>query len=600
MGATRIFAFAVALAAGLAVLGDAARAQDSWDPFRQQDERAREQSRSKRAGTDRQPFGNADQPERDASQPLGAAPEGVVRGELAPVMASDGSGLPHELWQGLDVPAIEEHLTHIQPPPRSQALNGLWKRVWASATSPPGGGQTPGHFLALKLEVLARSGLVADMREATGKLGQGSGPLVAAVEARALVGAGDREGGCTSVRSAVRQANDLPPPLRTDVLLISGYCAIADNNQPAAGIAAQLAREQQKEPSVALAVLEALAGGTKPELHLPQKASLLDYRFLELAGAVDAAHLVERAEPALLVVLAADQRVAPDVRIVAAEAAARLNALGTSALADAYRSLAAAPAEMADPASAPGHANRRRALMFKAVEGDRQPVSKGRAMRALLDDARRAGLLMPVAEMLEPLAADVPSTPDFAWFAQPAIEIALASGRTEQARRWIALAQSRGREGDLSYWLALADIADAGAQGGRDMNLQYVEQLALQGRLDAELMHRLVTVLDALDFQMPIPLWEAASRTPQPTSGHLPETGVLSQLQDASTKKEVARTTLLALRTLGANGVSGANMLALGDTIRALKRAGLANEAHRLGFEALFPTWPRQAGEGPR
>ena len=34
-------------------------------------------------------------------------------------------------------------------------------------------------------------------------------------------------------------------------------------------------------------------------------------------------------------------------------------------------------------------------------------------------------------------------------------------------------------------------------------------------------------------------------------------------------------------------------MIALGDAIRALKRAGLEADARRLGFEALFAGWPR-------
>jgi hypothetical protein len=36
-------------------------------------------------------------------------------------------------------------------------------------------------------------------------------------------------------------------------------------------------------------------------------------------------------------------------------------------------------------------------------------------------------------------------------------------------------------------------------------------------------------------------------------------------------------------------------MIALGDTIRALKRAGLEPSARRLGLEALFAAWPRSA-----
>ena len=79
-------------------------------------------------------------------------------------------------------------------------------------------------------------------------------------------------------------------------------------------------------------------------------------------------------------------------------------------------------------------------------------------------------------------------------------------------------------------------------------------------------------MLDALDIDVPIPLWDAASRTPQPAGGYLPETGVLAELARSAKRGDAGRTMLLVMRTLGADGPEGANMLALGDAIRALKR----------------------------
>jgi hypothetical protein len=84
-----------------------------------------------------------------------------------------------------------------------------------------------------------------------------------------------------------------------------------------------------------------------------------------------------------------------------------------------------------------------------------------------------------------------------------------------------------------------------------------------------------------------------ASRTPQPAGGYLPDTGTLTELADASKRKEFGRTVLLAMRALGPHGAEGAHLIALGDAIRALKRAGLEADAHRLGLEALFAGWPR-------
>ncbi len=117
----------------------------------------------------------------------------------------------------------------------------------------------------------------------------------------------------------------------------------------------------------------------------------------------------------------------------------------------------------------------------------------------------------------------------------------------------------------------------------------------MHGRFAPDALHRLATVLDALGYNVPIPLWEAASRTPQPGGGYLPETGVLTALQDAAKEKEFGRTVLLAMKAIGPNGAESAHMIALGDAIRALKRAGLEADARRLGLEALLGSWPRTA-----
>ena len=106
----------------------------------------------------------------------------------------------------------------------------------------------------------------------------------------------------------------------------------------------------------------------------------------------------------------------------------------------------------------------------------------------------------------------------------------------------------------------------------------------------------MVTVLDALDITVPLRLWEAAGRIAQPSGGHLPETGVLGELAQAAQQKEAGRTILLVMRALGPDGPEGANALALGDSIRALKRTGLDADARRLAVEALYGAWPRTSG----
>jgi hypothetical protein len=71
---------------------------------------------------------------------------------------------------------------------------------------------------------------------------------------------------------------------------------------------------------------------------------------------------------------------------------------------------------------------------------------------------------------------------------------------------------------------------------------------------------------------------------------------VLSALADAAKKREFGRTVLLAIQSLGPGGAEGAHIIALSDSIRALRSAGLDSDARSLALEALFMSWPRVTG----
>jgi hypothetical protein len=230
----------------------------------------------------------------------------------------------------------------------------------------------------------------------------------------------------------------------------------------------------------------------------------------------------------------------------------------------------------------------RRALYFKAIEAARAPEQRARFVRAMVDDARRAGMILQLAGVLAPLIADMPVTPQAGRFAEVSLEIALLSGQYDLARRW-------GEAGGLHHWLALIDVADPQRRSGRPPSLAAMEELAVRGRLSPDTLHRLATVLDALDIDVPIGIWEAAGRTPQPATGYLPETGVLADLSQSAKRNDTGRAILLVMRALGPGGPDGANVLALGDSVRALKRLGLEADARQLALEALIMSWPRLA-----
>lgn len=519
----------------------------------------------------------------------GVIPEAVEKGDLSPVMSTDGSGLPYELWRGVNVAALEKLIASIEIPPRSPTLHELWKRLITSAA----GDASNAAFTALRLEALFRSGLA---RAAAAEIAKNpdavNDPLLMSLEARNELAAGHPDKACEMVTRAAAQKGNIPARLKGQVILMAGYCSAIHNDIAAAGLAADMAREEGVEPSPGLQALDALSINSKPKFKAAKEVSLLDYRIAERVGGLPPKMVLEKGEPALLVALATDPSTPIDLGLPATEAAARLNALTPNGLAGIYRANAEAIAPDALLSDQGPKGIARRAALFKAAETEQTPMRKTRLIRAFLDDAKHEGLSIISAKMIAPVAAAVQPAPEISWFAETGVEIGLASGRYDMARNWIALSDEPGRASGLDYWRALVDIADPN-EPQRGKSLASLESYAVGGKFAPGTLQRLATVLEALDYLVPIPLWEAANRAPQTNSGYLPETGVLTELQDASKKQEFGRTVLLVMKALGPNGAEDAHLLALGDSIRALKRAGLEPDARRLGLEALLPTWPR-------
>ena len=624
----RNLAFALISAAAMTAAAPPSWSEESWQPFNPFAEIERKKAAKRAAAPaapapDQRPMLNpmngppgtpapaASQPAPSTPQPTAAPsvaadntvpstavmrdaiPPPVEKGDLAPVMSTDGSGLPFELWRGLTADGVEKLIAQIEIPPRSPALHNLWKRLITADVTPPAGATSDGKFSALRLEALYRSGLAKEAATELAKQPAASDPLTAMLAARNELASGNSDKACYAIQKTTSAKAAMPKRLRGQAVLMSGYCAAVANDAASAGLAAELAREEGQEASPGLEALDAISINAKPKIAAPSMLTLLDYRLVQRVAPLAHKDVLEKGEPALFVALAGDATTPIDLGLPAAEEAVKLNALAPDMLAAIYR--ANASAESSDALLAGGQlkGSFRRAALFKAAETEQTPMKKSRLIRAFLDDAKRHGMLFQALQMAAAPVATLNPQPEISWFAETGAEIGLAAGQYDLVRRWVQPANVQGRPGgSLDHWLALADIADP-AVSDRGRNLQALERVAQSGRFKPDHLHRLATVLDALSYNVPIPLWEAASRTPQPATGFLPETGVLSELQDAAKKKEFGRTVLLAMKALGKGGAEGAHMIALGDSIRALKNAGLEPDARRLGLEALLADWPR-------
>ena len=150
-----------------------------------------------------------------------AVPPTVEKGSLAPVMSNDGTGLPYELWGGMDVAALEKLIATIEIPPRSPVLHDLWKKL---ITSPSGDGSNS-NFTALQLEALYRSGLARAAAAEIAKQPPGDNPLLVSLEARNELAAGHPDKACQLVSRSAALKGSIPARLKGQVILMAGYCS---------------------------------------------------------------------------------------------------------------------------------------------------------------------------------------------------------------------------------------------------------------------------------------------------------------------------------------------------------------------------------------
>jgi hypothetical protein len=475
--------------------------------------------------------------------------------------------LPNDPWRGIGASDLKQLLAAAPLPSSSPVLAGLTARVLA------GGNQAGGEELALRVSALERAGRV---EEAAGLLSRAVGsndPYLLGRYALVLLALGRVDEAC---EIHLGQALQGAPATGTSkqALLVPAYCAAAGGDAAGARLALQLAREGGAETSVAAATLG------QRQAPIPKTVGVVDYLFLSLGEKRPGAELAAKADPELLFLLARDGTAAAELRVAAAERAASLNIIAGEELARAYRESAQALSKTAQSPPV------LRAKLFAAFEAAPSAKIRAESIAALLETARDQGNEVPIAEALARANAGLVQDPQAAAFAETGIRVAALAGDERSAWAWIDASGAR-----LRSWQLLLAASDPSGPRAEAALAQGVE-LALQGRLPPPLLHRLVTVLDALDHEVPIPLWDEAGKSPQPMDGDLPPTGMLTSLKQAAGAGEIGRTVLLVAAVLGPRGAAGAHLIALGDVLRALKRVGLDQEARRLGFEALYAHWP--------
>ena len=515
---------------------------------------------------------------------------GLTRGERARGRHIDH---PADLWRGMSFERFRDGLLALDGTGGSLVLNNLVASALLDRRSMPTN-TDPQTSDLLRMVVLYRMGRIRDLSAFVGTISANNRSLpVRVFEARALLAQGRLAQACKLATSFPVGNQDLSPDLLSESLMMTALCAAQNKDFQTMGLMADLARDKNIRSPLSYAIIDYLLSGVKPAIKLPAKLGVRDYYFLRLTQLKTPRRLLERAEPALVYALAFDRTTSPALRLEAAERAAARGQVDAQGLASIYSDVAAIRSRQRGGRRSDAYT---RALLFDGLSRTSDPRHRAKIIDTLLANVRGKHLSAVISSMLVPYVAKIQPEPGLSWFAMRAVEVALLSQDMQLAERWFLFVKQAGRPAyGAAEWLPLAGLVKQNVVPAGE-GTQMAMRMAKARRLNGGALHRLTSVLDALSYEVPIPLWNTASKYPQPRKGALPPTGVLSSLKKMSDEGQTGEVLLLSLQAVGSNSADQIHLIALGDIVRALKKAGFKKSASHFGFEALYGIWPTGLG----
>ncbi len=505
--------------------------------------------------------------------------------------------LPADLWRHMSFERFRDGLLALDGSGGSLALNNLVASALHDRRSLPQNSD-PQTVDLLKMVVFYRMGRINDLARFIETIPASAQSLpVRVFKARAMLASGRRQEACALANKFPVGDPALSQDLLSESLMMTALCAAQNKDFATMGLMADLARDKNIRSPLSYAITDYLQSGLKPAIKMPSRLGVRDYYFLRLTQLPMPRKLLDLAEPSLVYALAFDRSISRALRLDAAERAASRGQIDARGLAAIYGDVTAKRARR----QGSDRGRRRsdgytRALLFAGLSRTNDPRHRAKIIDTLLANVRGKNLSGVIGPMLGPFVAQMQPEPALSWFAMRAVEVALLSKNMPMAERWFLFVKRAGRAAySAAEWLPLADLVQSDVVPAGE-GTQMAMRMARARRLNGGALHRLTSVLDALSLDVPIPLWNSASKQPQPRKGALPAAGVLSALKKMSDEQRAGEVLLLSLQALGFHTADQMHLIALGDIVRSLKKAGFADSASQFGFEAVYGIWPTGLG----
>ncbi len=561
--------------------------------------------------------GTSDLPTRALTARPGEAGTGIEIGSLGQVdeasvglLNGDNGGLGPAIWAGTDRRVVEQLIVDVPGATSSPILGELSRQLLLTSARPPQGSSGEISLLALRLQKLNEAGRADDVARLYARAGVSQPSPAAALEfAKAALATGDRDMACNLLGGLPVGGDPGTDPIAAFALKLSIFCQISGGLSAAANLTVDLAREQGLDAPLFFSLAAAATDGLSLDAPEPRTIDPLIYRMMGLAGRDLPGDVADRLAPSLLVPVAEDGALDPELRIAAAERAAVLGLIDGDQMAAAYLAVSYTREDVAgvrvgvEPASP----YRRRALFHQAVLDERVPAGRADLLAMLFFREREGDAYAATIAAHRGSLASVPPSSVLTSFAPLAARAFIELDDRVRAGMWLSVLEGSAANSrqvrELQAVLRLIDpstivgsslpqVADATADAIPAAPIPAFLQPALNdlsaGGEVREFAALEIVLLDALGLSLPASVWDALL-----VSGGLPEgdvapVAVSQRLKLASNQNRVGETVLLVLVALSESGPAQAHPQTLSEAVRALRIVGLEQEARRLAAEALM------------
>lgn len=521
-------------------------------------------------------------------------------------LLDDGNGgLGGEMWDASPLPRALQVIDLLPAPVAAPALRDLQRRLLLTTAQVPRGEPGTPSLLGRRIAQLYRLGLVAEAEQlAVPKPAGLKDPIFVRLPVETAL-----------LRGNIAQACDLATQgLHADGdaywQKVAVFCRYNARDIAGGDLALSLWRDSGGDDPAFATLAAAMRGDPRVKIEsLGSGASPLHFAMLRAAGRPAPKAMLEIAPPALLPALAQYDKADAEIRLAAAEAAARYGVSPADRLAEAYASVQISEAERAAIVAGRGNASdkpaRIAAALYQAARTAEEPKARLGALRRLSELAQERGLLFPSAAATMPLLVDLAPDAGSIAAAPAVIRLALAAGARDIAQRWydtlLGMPPEQDKAGDLAAQ-AWPLMLLAGIEGGwRDS--RYEAWVATQGSATPALRRAraalLLALVEGTGMAVPAERWgDLLAREPNDARevsadrgeaiGTAPALAVWRNLLRATEVKAKAESVALVLALLGPRGTEIADGQNLATAMGALRNVGLDSDARRIALEAAL------------